>query len=243
MPLFRKKPQVKSRVVSVVGMHRSGTSCLAGSLQQKGLYLGKVYEKNDHNVKGNRENPSIAALNDSILEHSGGSWFKPPAKVSWSRTHERQRDNLISEFESANVPMWGFKEPRALLTMAFWQKALPRLKLVGTYRHPYLVTQSLQRRDSMPPDYATRLWETYNQKLLVLYEQRPFPLISFDLDSEEYLNRVDEIADGLQLPDVDNQQAFLDRELRNTLSDVPADTISKSALALYERLCGLSKTL
>jgi len=31
-----------SQAVLILGMHRSGTSCLAGSLQEAGLYLGEV---------------------------------------------------------------------------------------------------------------------------------------------------------------------------------------------------------
>lgn len=41
--------------VLILGMHRSGTSCLAGSLQEAGLYLGEVNTAAPHNAKGNRE--------------------------------------------------------------------------------------------------------------------------------------------------------------------------------------------
>ena len=53
--------------ILILGMHRSGTSCLAGSLQQQGVYLGEVHEWNPHNLKGNRENPHIMALNEGLL--------------------------------------------------------------------------------------------------------------------------------------------------------------------------------
>jgi hypothetical protein len=243
MSIFRKTPEVNAQVVAIVGMHRSGTSCLAGSLQQKGLYLGKVHERNDHNLKGNRENPSIATLNESILEHSGGSWHEPPKRLSWTHRHEKQRNAIVSELEAANAPAWGFKDPRALLTMPFWLKVLPASQFVGTYRHPYLVTQSLQRRDSMPIDYATRLWESYNQKLLELHERQPFHVISFDLDSQDYLTEVDAIAAELKLPDAGNQEAFMDKSLKNALSDMPPNAVSSSAIALHAKLDELNKTL
>ena len=41
--------------VVILGMHRSGTSCLTGSLQDKGLYLGQVSQRGTFNKKGNRE--------------------------------------------------------------------------------------------------------------------------------------------------------------------------------------------
>ncbi len=227
----------------MVGMHRSGTSCLAGSLQQKGLFLGEVHEWNQHNLKGNRENDRIAALDDSILNHSQGSWYEPPGKLSWTRKHEKERNSIIESFESAGIPVWGFKEPRALLTMPFWQAALPKLEYVGTFRHPYLVAQSLERRDSMPTDYAVNLWKIYNQKMLSIYEQKPFPVISFDISSDEYIEGVNKIADAIALPEAANQEVFLDTELKNTLPDMPDELIAADALLLYEELNSLPQTL
>ena len=57
---------------------------------------------------------------------------------------------IINNFESAEQIVWGFKDPRALLTMPFWHAAIPGLEFVGTYRHPYLVAKSLNSRDQMP---------------------------------------------------------------------------------------------
>ena len=240
MSLFRKKINISSRVVSIIGMHRSGTSCLAGSLQQKGLFLGKVHEKNDFNLKGNRENQSIAELNESILENSGGSWFEPPKKLIWSRKHEKIRNNIIAEFELAKVPFGGFKEPRSLITMPFWQKAITEINFIGTFRHPYLVSKSLEHRNSMPRDYAVKLWKKYNQKMIEIYEEKAFQLISFDLDPSEYLEQINSAASTLGLPDATSKNIFLDKSLRNNLLESPDDLISHDALALYEKLCNLS---
>ena len=52
------------RVVTILGMHRSGTSCLTGSLQACGLELGKFHASNKHNKKGNRENQDIIDLHE-----------------------------------------------------------------------------------------------------------------------------------------------------------------------------------
>jgi hypothetical protein len=243
MSLFRKNPKIQSRVVAVVGMHRSGTSCLAGSLQQKGLFLGVVPEYNEHNRKGNRENKLVAELNESILDYSGGSWYEPPARLKWSRKHEKRRNTIIEAFEGESVPVWGFKEPRSLLTMPFWQKAINSIEFVGTFRHPYLVALSLERRDSMPIEYATKLWESYNTRMLELHDENPFPIISFDLEPEPYLEQVDHVAKLLQLPSADSGEAFLEESLKNTLTDIPAGAVSKDAIAMYERLQSLSLCL
>jgi len=44
------------RPMLILGMHRSGTSCLAGCLQAAGLISGEVNIQAMYNAKGNREN-------------------------------------------------------------------------------------------------------------------------------------------------------------------------------------------
>ena len=69
--------------VAVLGMHRSGTSSLAGSLEEAGLHLGEVVTRADHNQKGNRESLAMRDLNDRLLEHNGGAWDRPPPALAW----------------------------------------------------------------------------------------------------------------------------------------------------------------
>ena len=120
--------------IAILGMHRSGTSCLAGSLQQAGLYLGEVVEQAPHNRKGNRESLAIRSLNDRLLESNDGAWNRPPAELVWSEIFASTRDRLIAKF--ADRTSWGFKDPRTLLTLPFWQDGIPELVFVGTFRHP-----------------------------------------------------------------------------------------------------------
>ena len=230
-----KPPSVRSRVIAILGMHRSGTSCLAGSLQGKGLYLGDVAVWNAHNQKGNRENEAIAALNESVLNYSGGSWHQPPDKIRWQRAHARQRNALIAEFEATETSLWGFKDTRVTLTLPFWQEALPKLEFVGTYRHPLLVAQSLQRRDTMPVEYALNLWCAYNERLLAVYRRKPFPVVSFDLDQPAYLAAIDRIAIDMRLP-APHGEAFLDKALKTTAIDAEDTLMTPRASALHAEL-------
>lgn len=87
LKLFRRKRRPNSCVVMVLGMHRSGTSCLTGLLQQTGLELGDVVTEAPHNKKGNRENLDIMRLNDDVLAHSRGSWDRPQ-KLSAGRRNK-----------------------------------------------------------------------------------------------------------------------------------------------------------
>ena len=50
------------KTIAILGMHRSGTSCLTGCLQQMGLNLGKVSDFNEYNLKGNKEDDKIIII-------------------------------------------------------------------------------------------------------------------------------------------------------------------------------------
>ncbi len=151
--LFGQDPKPGSTVICVLGMHRSGTSCLAGCLQEAGLELGDVVERAPHNPKGNRENLAIRSLNDDVLAYSNGAWDQPPENLRWTRGHRRRRDEIISGY--AEFSPWGFKDPRTVLTLPFCGEVLPHLLFAGTFRHPMAVAGSLAWRDGLG---AIRRW-------------------------------------------------------------------------------------
>jgi hypothetical protein len=168
-------------IVSVVGMHRSGTSCLAGALQEAGLYGGDVSRGDPYNARGNREHREIRGLNDDVLVTSGGDWSRPPDRVLWREEHERRRDRLVARFARA-ARHWTFKDPRTLLVLPFWKAAPGAVVFVGIFRHPVNVARSLGARGAMslPPDLAIPLWIGYNRRLLGLFRCESFPLVCFD---------------------------------------------------------------
>ena len=106
----------RQRAMIVLGMHRSGTSMLAGTLEEAGLTLGDVVNQAPDNAKGHRENLAIMSMQEDLLQRNAGSWDNPPETVSWGRLHRAVRDLFISSFRSSKV--WGFKDPRTLITLA-----------------------------------------------------------------------------------------------------------------------------
>ena len=148
-------------------MHRSGTSCLAGCLEQAGLFLGEVDTQARHNAKGNRENRNIMDLNDSVLGSVEATWDNPPKSVlNWTSEQIAARDALIARYPSDQK--WGFKEPRTLFTLEGWLDAFPKVEIVATFRHPLSAAQSLKFRNGFPIERGLALWKAYNERLLTL---------------------------------------------------------------------------
>lgn len=204
---------IPAPAVLILGMHRSGTSCLAGSLEARGLDLGAVSESDPHNARGNRENVELRELNEAVLEHSGGAWDEPPDAVAWNHALRERRDALLAGRTRTDGMLWGFKDPRTLVTLPFWLAALRQPILVGTYRHPLAVARSLEARGGMPIDTGLALWSVYNERLLALRRVRRFPIVRFDIDPESYRRQIDDLAGKLGLPGLDGCEDFRDEAL------------------------------
>lgn len=225
-----------NRVVAIVGMHRSGTSCLAGTLEEAGLYLGNVITEAPHNAKGNRENRRIMDLHEAVLVHSGGSWDKPPERLVWSEAQRAERDDIIRSYGDARA--WGFKCPRTLVLLDFWREALPQLSFVGTFRHPLLVAESLSRRNGGTRDGWLALWRIYNERLLSLHRANPFPIVRFDADGDDYGRSLRAVASALGFAGT-SELTFFEPILRHHVGP-PEGELPSDVEALYARLCELS---
>ena len=228
-------PTLASQAVLILGMHRSGTSCLAGSLQEAGLYLGEVNTAAPHNAKGNRESRAIMALQDDLLRANGGAWDAPPPTVIWSPEHRARRDAIIATYPTDRI--WGFKDPRTLLTLAGWLEALPSVRYVGTFRHPLAVAASLHARNGVPVEKSLALWSAYNRLLLDYQRQWGFPMVSFDWPPERYPRCLKAIIPTLSLSAPVHGFSFFESALRR--NEVPEEERGlKPLLRCWRKLLG-----
>jgi len=220
------------RTVIVLGMHRSGTSCLTALLEGAGVVLGEVSRHNRYNLKGNRENSLILDLHDSLLGYNNGSWDCPPSLIAWPDYLKEERNRIIYSFRRSEI--WGFKDPRTLLTLDGWLEALPEASFAGTFRHPLAVAWSLLQRNRFPLEKSLRLWKIYNLKLLSIADRFEFPIISFDLQPEEYRTRVFQMLDRLSLNKEIETLNYFDDALRHAPQSSGA--LPEDIAEVYERL-------
>ena len=202
--------------VFILGMHCSGTSCLAGSLERCGLFLGDVIRQNQHNINGNHELKIVKRIHKKILASNGGTWQRPPETISV--VTERQKKGIAEniKFLKQNQPC-GLKDPRLVLLLDRWLEHLDSYTLVGTFRHPVAVTKALTKRHQIPEEEGYKLWLRYNGELIDWYKKHRFPLIEFDLsDIEAYCRNTISLAIMLGLkPDIHELHKFIDAELEH----------------------------
>jgi hypothetical protein len=223
-----------NRAIAVLGMHRSGTSCLTGTLEEAGVFLGDVSRNNPHNQKGNHENQRIMELHEDLLQANGGCWDNPPHVVTWSPHHKALRDAIIQSYASA--ALWGFKDPRTVLTLDGWIEALPNLTLVAIFRHPLLVAQSLQARNALPIEQGLELWRLYNEQLLGFWYRYRFPILPFDGDEDHFRQGIFRVLDALNLPKRPPQLRFFEPRLRTTEVRAAGRPLPEQTSRLYDRL-------
>ena len=221
------------RVVCILGMHRSGTSCLTGSLQEAGLFLGEIHTWNPHNLKGNRENQKFVDLHDAILEANGGAWDMPPKQVTWSAEHVATAQALVAEHSSQAI--FGFKDPRALLVLDGWRNIIPQLEFVGIFRHPNAVARSLEKRSGKSWEESLSLWYAYNSALFQQYKRGAFPILNFD-DHEAILDeKIFSVATKMGLEEGGGEEKFYSSELKSHV-DVESRPLPWKIRRLHKKL-------
>ena len=222
-------------VVAILGMHRSGTSCLAGSLEAWGLPLGEVKTSSKYNKLGNRENPDIFRLHEAVLADNGGSWQNPSTVTQWRAERLDALRAIIAKYPSG---LWGFKDPRTLFLLDGWYSVIPesRFQYVATFRHPMAVAQSLKARNGMSIDQGLELWSSYNQRLLSLMEDRKIHLVDFDASGSTYSRRIAAICQSLDLSLKEPEVPFRDAALISHHQTTCGARLGPSVVGTYEKL-------
>ena len=157
----------------VLGMHRSGTSALAGLLHELDIEMGPslMPGRAGENEKGFWEHEKIVAIHDRLLAHFGSGWSDPvPLPQDWSaQDFSRQcQDEIcqVLEEDFGSQPLWALKDPRMCRVLPLWMPVFDRLDIDPLFlcivRNPLEVAASLQYRDNMAADHALLLWLQYN---------------------------------------------------------------------------------
>ena len=156
--------------ICIAGMHRAGTSMVARLLEGCGLDLGgpaHFAPPAPDNRDGYWEDLRFVAMNDRILDRLGGAWDTPPTPASgWEASPELESERREAEaLAGGRAEPWGWKDPRTSLTVPFWKRLLPAMKVVVCLRNPLEVADSLRARGYTSERFGLALWERYHRSL------------------------------------------------------------------------------
>ena len=148
----------------VLGMHRSGTSSVAGALTLLGAAApATLLGPAEDNPRGFWESHVVLGLNEALLAEAGSSWndwrrlSRPPEPAA---TRARIGPALKSEFGDAETVV--LKDPRICRLFPAWRDGLEaagyRPLIVAPLRHPSEVAASLVARNPITREQGLRLW-------------------------------------------------------------------------------------
>lgn len=168
-----------SRSLVITGMHRSATSLVASAFMDAGLDIGaELNGPGPGNWRGHFEDWDFHRFHEAALAAAGHTAFTADSDLSATLPPQlaAQARELIAR--RADLPLWGWKDPRSCLFLELWQGLLPGGRYLFLYRHPADVALSLLRRDTDPETrhdrwLAVDSWRTHNRLLLDLKERHP----------------------------------------------------------------------
>jgi O-antigen biosynthesis protein len=191
-----------SRAVLVLGMHRSGTSAFSRSMQALGVYLGNNFlEDRPDNATGYWEDKGICQLNEGALLMCGVRWedARLIEDSKWSLLELEALRTEAADYIRSNFrghPLWGFKDPRSLRLLPFWQPILRSLGVDPSYviaiPNPRSVSISLFEPQGMDQVAGRMLWLVYTVPYLPLLKGKTFVVTDYDLfmaDPRDQLDR------------------------------------------------------
>ncbi|MFC1618497.1 tetratricopeptide repeat protein [Candidatus Neomarinimicrobiota bacterium] len=238
--------------VCITGMHRSGTSMIARMLNLCGLYLGaeeKIMPADAGNPTGYWQNLEMDQISEAILANFSGGWdFLLPVMASgW----EHQDDlNVLRTKAQSNIARmetnkpWGWKDPRACLTIPFWKSLLPELKVVVCLRNPIEVVDSLHKHTGSTTAFTYNLWIRYYQRILEDVSKECRIITHYDSYFSDPGSELDRLLNWLgwevATKQAEQAQRFISSKHRNhtlVTTDLLKARVPMEVVEIYETLC------
>ncbi len=248
---------MSKKVIFILGMHRSGTSALAGTVQLCGIPGGeRLMQPSFDNERGFFENQDAVDINEAILQQLGLSWDSPFNQPEhWAQDSQMQRHkSAIRHFvatEMLGSGVFYIKDPRLCYTLPLWQAVLAEMGIQSQYlitvRQPEEVYQSLKNRNDIGRNHALALW--LNHVLLAERNTRNFPrlFVQYDELLERPVQQVESILQAFHLK-AENWEAsrtqikeFIDKKLKH--QDAGRANTESSDLPYFTAVSTYLKTL
>jgi GT2 family glycosyltransferase/glycosyltransferase involved in cell wall biosynthesis len=247
----RPAEQELAAALVIAGMHRSGTSLLAGLCQEAGLRIGdRLLGAYPGNEAGHFEDLDFVEWHQLVLQANGlaPEGFVASSTPSVPAALEQSAEALVAARRAAKGP-WGWKDPRTTLHLEFWRRVIPEARFLFVIRPPWEVVDSLFRRGDEAfrtnPPFAIQVWTHYNRLIRDFTVMHPGQSIVRDLSQvvEDPASVFQAVRKVLGVPLGEPRDRFrpdlLSRETQAARITFVAATCPQ-AVALYEELAAIA---
>jgi GT2 family glycosyltransferase/glycosyltransferase involved in cell wall biosynthesis len=224
--------QEEQKAIIVLGMHRSGTSAVAGVLNILGVdFAPSLVPAQPDNPEGFQQLPDIVNIHDRILESLNLKWddVGPFPDNWWKNKALRPFRNDLSEIivrDFAECELWGINDPRMSRLLPLWLSIFHEVNchphFVHIVRNPVEVSESLRKRQGFARRKSILLWMVHELEAELWTRNLPRVFVSYRQLLENWPGTLEKISDGLgisfplKISDVvDKVSDFLDLEMKH----------------------------
>lgn len=257
---------MKKRVFVVLGMARSGTSAIAKALNVLGVDLGdKLLSARSVNPKGFYEDTEIMyGVNRRVISLLGNPWISsnPFADAQFKNNSElhlyKSKAVQLLQQRFATTQCWGFKDPRTVGILHFWQEIFTTLDVDDSYiitmRDPLSSASSNQKYMQTDIEVGLVQWMTALISAVDGTRGKNRVIISYDLMLENPRLQLERMHKTLAMTAAPDAQAmdeyannFLDKKMRHHVFDKedlrqhPAMAVAPLCLRMYDLLLRVAR--
>ncbi len=234
---MKKEYNTNIKTVVVLCMHRSGSSMTSGILSMLDVEMGEtIDDKSIFNVKGYFENYDFVNLNKQILKESNGSWDNPPERDLIIKNQEKFRAKIQKLLKTKNNGIiWGWKDPRTILTIDLYLPYLINPFFIVCYRDNTAIAKSLLNRNSLNIEQGVALSQYYN-KLIKQFINKNNGIQLLEMQYEETRSKPIEAAEKIA--------KFLSIQINNSQKkEIKKNVLKKNKLQFYKFLFNLKRKI
>jgi len=225
--------------IVVLGMHRSGTSCIGELLAVMGAYFGPQGMGTGGSVEnphGLFERADLRRLCHFVLNQARAEWwttshFSPDRVPAAARA---QVDGMLASMLAdlnAHEP-WFIKEPRLCILLPMLRHYFGNTVAVCVWRDPLEVAESLRIRDAIPVEFGLALWERYVRASFA--SGVPSAIVSYNRLIADSAGTTQKLLEdlralgvaGLHMPDAEKLARAVDPALRRSRRRDAADILT-----------------
>lgn len=219
------------RGLIILGMHRSGTSAVAGELSRLGArFHSDLLPADDSNPLGYFESEAVRTINDAIMQFLFGGWdslIGEQDAVDEKVLENAYLTELTDRFERDIFQMertdylYCIKDPRLsrllFLFDPIFSRHFRRLSYLLVLRKPDEVCASLQKRDHMGHRVAAILWLRHIWEPIRYCARHGIALNVVDFDRALSNPGLVAAAAGIERSPIDKSEPFIRPALRRNL--------------------------
>lgn len=183
---------MNSTQIIVLGVHRGGTSCVAGILHNLGIPMGyDLLEASSSNKKGHFEDKEFYQLNDKFI----GDWQKP---IADTRNFDKEAYIKAINRRNFEFEIWGMKDPRLCITIFNVYPLLSNPKVINVERSFRCSALSLAKREGMSIRKAEEIiskYDSYRLNFMKTFCDKEYLNIRYENIIDDKVESVEMIAE------------------------------------------------